>query len=444
VQPSPAGIAALALFVLVLGFWVPARVRRRSGLAAARVHDRFSGGLRVLPVTSGNAVRPSAPQPAGRPAALAAPLSGLVTMGASAGARDVVVVSARTSVSRSGDDGHHGRSAVSSRSGVDAGVGTGDETDAGRRAYLARRARRARRRMVLTVLLLLATAGAWAAVPVTTLLWYGALAPTGLLVIVLVLGRIASANSRRADARWAVGARARVVEPAEPKRVRFGTSGAARGGPGEAERAPVGRESGVGLRRTEVATDAAAVARDSVRRDVAAVAPGPAPAVVPAASPGVASVDGSADSPVAVTFESLLATPVATEPLRGSPGPAGQDGTRMPPPVPLPTYVTKPAAPRWEPIPLAGSESGTGGAGGWSSGSWRAQEPDGTVSEELTSWSLRATQDAALAEATEQSATAQLAGTVQPAPGSAAVDGASRPQSLGLPLDQILARRRAV
>jgi hypothetical protein len=69
-------------------------------------------------------------------------------------------------------------------------------------ALLERRAKAARRRLVLTLLLLLATAGAWVAVGFGLVSWYVAAGPTAALVLVLVLGRQAVLAARKADAAW--------------------------------------------------------------------------------------------------------------------------------------------------------------------------------------------------------------------------------------------------
>ncbi|TWH30936.1 hypothetical protein L600_002800000010, partial [Isoptericola variabilis J7] len=67
---SAAGLAALALFVLWLGYWVPQRLRHRQQLLESRVEDRFSGGLRVLAVAGGGPSAAIAP-PAERASRLA-------------------------------------------------------------------------------------------------------------------------------------------------------------------------------------------------------------------------------------------------------------------------------------------------------------------------------------------------------------------------------------
>ncbi|MCL1869321.1 MAG: hypothetical protein FWF90_02780 [Promicromonosporaceae bacterium] len=358
---SAAGIAALALFVLVLGYWVPLRVRQRDQLAAARVEDRFSGGLRVLTVGASGMI----PRPVR--ASLPAPdaTAGLLTMAA-----DPVRVPVPATRSAREETEMPQIPARSSRL-----------------AMLEERAQRARRRLTITLVLLLATVGTWTAVAVTPLLWPAALAPTALLVMVLALGRAAAAAARRADARWAAERRAAERRALQQRAL-------AAGGP----RAPRNRArvTGRAVRGSSAMTQMIPAVKIQVIEEVTAPAP-------------------AAEAPVEAP-----PTGTAWEPR----------------PVPLPTYVTKPPAPRREPRPLTGPTPAV--STGWStSPSLRAGETPEVVGEATTSWSLGATQDAALGP------------TATPAPATAHDDPMAveeprpRTETLGLPLEQILARRRA-
>jgi hypothetical protein len=132
-----------------------------------------------------------------------------------------------------------------------------------------------------------------------------------------------------------------------------------------------------------------------------------------------------------------------------------------PRPVPLPTYVTKPAAPRREPRPITGATAAV--STGWSSSPWQRVEDRGEeVGEATTSWSLGATQDAALGPTATPAPVVRGGGgapvTASAGGGATAGGGAAGPadgdptvaeeprtrsETLGLPLEQILARRRA-
>ena len=187
-ESSAAGLAAFALFVLVLGYWVPQRVRHRQELADARIDDRFSGNLRVLAVTAGSV--PVTVPAVAAPAPVETPPVGLLTMAARPDPVKVPVPVARSAR----EETPMAEPKAAARSS--------------RLALLELRAKRARRRLTLTLLLLLATLAVWAAVPLTSLLWFAAIPPTALLVVVLLLGRAAAVRARRDDARWAAECRA--------------------------------------------------------------------------------------------------------------------------------------------------------------------------------------------------------------------------------------------
>ncbi|WP_425956067.1 hypothetical protein [Xylanimonas sp. McL0601] len=409
-ESSAAGLAALALFVLVLGYWVPQRVRQRQQLAESRIEDRFSGSLRVLAVAAGSV---PLPVPGVDVPALAGPApAGLLTMAAGPQPLKVPV--------------HAGRSAREETPMAEPQV----TARPSRLELLEERAKRARRRLTITLFLLLATVAVWAAVPLTPLLWFAGIAPTALLVVVLLLGRAAAVRARRADARWAAERRAAERRALQARAL-------AAGGP----HAPRNR-----ARVTGRAVRGSSAMTQMIPRVAVTVVEGVAKEVVRAAvSDGGASEHSTADggeassSPApagAGTPPDAVARPQV--PVPGAPW--------EPRPVPLPTYVTKAAAPRREPLPLSGATPVV--STGWSSSPWQRLEDAGErVGEANTSWSLGATQAAALGQTT----------TPAPASGSVAASDAAeggdplvaeeprpRTETLGLPLEQILARRRAV
>lgn len=387
---SAAGLAALALFVLVLGYWVPLRVQQRQELAEARLEDRFSAGLRVLaigargPVPALAGVAPS--DLAGVLPVSPPPVAGLLEMAADPLPMKVPVQR------RVGEETPMAQPRTTARTS--------------RRALLEARAKRTRRRRALTLALLVVTAGAWAAVPFTTLLWYGALVPSVPFVVVLGLGRAAAASARRADARWAAEQRA-------AERRALHARALAAGGP----RAPMNRArvTGRAVRGSSTMTQMLPKVQVKVVEGVAEPAE-PAP-------------------PADVAAPEAEAPPVV--PAQGK--------AWDPRPVPLPTYVTKPAAPRREPRPISAPTPAV--STGWaSSPAARAQAPVEEVGEATTSWSLGAAQAAALG----RTQAAALGPTATPAPAPAgATDPVATPEpravseTLGLPLEQILARRRA-
>jgi hypothetical protein len=423
VEPSAAGLAALVLFVLVVGFWVPSRVRRRSELAAARVDDRFSDGLRVLAVAGTTQSMPGGHSAGWRSAdiMLDAGATGVTySEGVTAMAAERFETHERA-VRRGDVVASHPDAPRGARGGVDNTGDVGVRIPAARRSYLAKRARRARRRLGLTIALLLATAGTWAAVYWTILLWYAGLAPSVLLTLVLVLGRVASAQARRADAAWWESVRAADEPQAQPAaRAATAATGERRGIPATAREAAPGIRAG--------GQDARATARAPLPERIV---PASRDRAIPAADydAGAARRDGAdtrhREDTVAARHDSAATTrrdgAATVDAPDASPSP---NGLWMPEPIPLPTYATKPMAPRWEPVPLTGVAS--------------ASNPDGGAAAATeTSWSLRATQDAALAGARPEPEEALAAAE------DAEPDDPSRPQTLGLPLSQILARRRA-
>ncbi|PFG44265.1 hypothetical protein ATJ88_2986 [Isoptericola jiangsuensis] len=331
--------------MLWLGFWVPQQLRRRQVLADAGLDDRFSGGLRVLAMADGTN---------GRRGMTARRTSGTPPTGA-------------TPRVTAGSGGPHPRS--------------GDRT--ARLQVLERRAARARRRLTLTVLLALLTAAAWTVVGLGYVPWPVATVPSVLLAVVLVLGRVAVVAARRSDARWRADRRAQRQRATQERTL-------AHGGP----YAPRNRARITGL---------AVHPSDTSTQMIPRVQPA---ATVPTGAPRARTTPAVAtDEPVAPESEPEpapipLGTVGVTRPVGGEPW--------DPVPVPLPTYVTKPLAPR----------------------------PTVPLPPELATSSAPAPRPAA----GEQRASVAPETPAEPLAGD---EPRPRTETLGLPLEQILARRRA-
>ncbi|QAY63558.1 hypothetical protein ET495_10205 [Xylanimonas allomyrinae] len=345
-ESQASGLAALVLFVLVLGYWVPRKVRARQELADARSDDRFSDSMRILAVATVGTPAPAAPLPS----------VGLLTMAASPGPVKVPVPATRS---------------AREETPMAEPQATARTT---RLELLELRAKRARRRLTLTLVLLTATAATWAAVSLTPLLWYAGLAPTALLGVVLVLGRAAAATARRADARWVAERRA-----AERRAVQ--ARALAAGGP----RAPRNRARVTGRAVHGSSTMTTMIPRVTVTVvDGEAEEGGTTHAPTAAAHERDSEPQTRAETPAPTRTAAAEGT--ASE-RTASEGAAGAGGAWEPRAVPLPTYVTKPAAPRREPRPLTASQPAV--STGWSTSPWRRIEnPAEEVGEATTSWSL--------------------------------------------------------
>ncbi|NOV97386.1 hypothetical protein [Isoptericola halotolerans] len=361
-ETSPAGLAALALFVLWLGYWVPQRVRHRQQLADAQLDDRFSGGLRVLAVADGGSDRARAggrrKEGAMRQSDRASAVTGSVPP---TGAR-----------------------AAGPPSGATPRVRTQ------RLAVLERRAARARRRFLVTLGLVLVTAGAWAAVGLGYLVWWGAMVPTALLAAVLLLGRFAVLAARRSDARWRAERRAEQQRATQERTLAHGGPYAPRNRARITGRAVHPSDTSTGMIprvRPATAGQAEPAERGATHRE--------AETSVPAGD----TRTGDADD---------------TEPVREAPGdPRPSTEPWEPVPVPLPTYVTKPAAPRREQATTVPTHE------------TRAAPPGAVPTAEAPSTGERPGPDERHEGGRELE---------EPRP---------RTETLGLPLEQILARRRA-
>lgn len=394
---SASGLAALALAVLCLGFWVPQRMRLRQQVADSRVDDRFSTGLRVLAVADGGEGRPVASHggPVPRPA-----------LGPAGGAGEE---------RRMGhDDSGPRRGAVS------------PAARASRLAQLEQRAARARRRLLLTLLLGLATAVCWVLVAVGLVTWPVGAAPSALLLAVLAAGRFAARSARRADARWLAERRsaerratqARALAnggPYAPRNRARVTGHAVHGSTTHTQMIPRVTVAGPG---PQSAGRAPRPGADGEARGGADAGQEPEPAPRPHATED--------EAPARPDVETSSAPSPARRPVGGEPW--------EPVPVPLPTYVTKAAAPRQSPRPMTGATP--------------------AVPRPASRGPLPGTGHGAPSSATAPAPTRpeEAPVTGAPADGGQAGDPATRTagdeprprtETLGLPLDEILARRRA-
>lgn len=454
---SAAGLTALALFVLWLGYWVPHRIRQRQELAEARVDDRFSDGLRVLTVAGGaRGTDPGdLPEIGARPSLLlpAAPAPGTdLVLRRSDDVPELPAQATDRRRPRQGSGTEEGTHAMDSTGTTTARAAAParpqDARPAGptRLAVLEQRAARARRRLTLTLLLLLATAGTWVVVGLGAVPWPVGLVPTALLALVLVLGRLAVLAAQRADREWA--AQRRAERPATGAvRVRAGSSARA-----ASSRA---RVTGHAVHASGASTQMIPRVSATDARSRAAAAPTPASAATAGSARGSAARSSSddaerpaAEEPVRVdapvvgeagasrgaagageAVEAVGGARGAEAPqVRPEPVPAGEaleaDVVVTPPgatpwepvPVPLPTYVTKPAAPRREPAPLPAAEASGGSASAAAGLGARAPQASAPVVRD---------------------------DVVEDAPRAAGDDPRPSTETLGLPLDEILARRRA-
>jgi hypothetical protein len=357
-----AGPVALALVGLWVAYLVPTKVRHRQQLLESRVDDRFSQTLRVVAVTHRDHPA-AAPRPgrvlrtvrAAGPDGRHAGTTGLLTPGTG-----LPAIGGRTGGTV---DRPH---AVPERITADASRRAA-QARAARAAFRARRAAAARRRGLLAAVLLVATiAGvvvAAASLAVGPIAW---IVPGGLLAGVVGLGRRAVIVGDRTDAELGerIAEAERVV--ADPRTgslpvVSMPTPRASVVRTGATPVPVVGRA----VRPSEADTEvfAAIVADHGEHGGAARHATGAIPVVARAERSSSSDETGTAKAPVAGA--TAAKAPAAKAPVAAK-APA-QDDERgwSPAPVPPPTYVTKPAAPRWEPAPLdvpVASSSGARGA----------------------------------------------------------------------------------
>jgi hypothetical protein len=363
---STAGLTAVALFVLWLGYWMPSLVRSRAELADARVMDRFSGGLRIVAM-SGSGRQGGA----------------MVNDGKSRGTAQGVPRVARP-IPKQGRPLQimvRGRPLTAER--------------IRRVERRARRAARARRRFIVSIVLLLCSVVAWTLVGFDRLHWGPAVTLSAMLLFVLFLGRRAARAARRADARWTAAVRDARQRATQARAL-------ANGGP----YAPRNRAQVVGLATRGSSTETQAIPRVGGKNVLDEILDGPAkPKVIEVPVEAAAEVKDE-------------------EPVKRDEPPSGRAWD--PVPVPLPTYVTKPAAPQRQPAALPAAPSPAKGATA-SSGASGRQVGSGSGSTTTAGAPPAAPRDDAVAE------DELLRGEPPP----------MKSETLGKPLEEILARRRA-
>ncbi|SDC87250.1 hypothetical protein SAMN05216410_2439 [Sanguibacter gelidistatuariae] len=222
----------------------------------------------------------------------------------------------------------------------------------------ARRAAAARRRALLTVTLLVLTAGTGALAAGTSVSSWFVLAPAVLLGAVLALGRRAVRAHARADAAWEGRERVRRAAAAAPTDVRLA------GRPAPAIRPQVtGRAVKSSQSHTQMIArvrPAAAVTAAASSAEGATVADDrPALAEVASASTASSAVEeatvvlAEADGAVVTagtSFDRGVDTAADKADTSADEATGAAEWTSVP--VPRPVYTMKSAAPRWEPAPL--------------------------------------------------------------------------------------------
>ncbi|MFJ3405615.1 hypothetical protein [Promicromonospora sp. NPDC090134] len=391
---STAGLTAVALFVLWLGYWLPSMVRRRAELADARVPDRFSGGLRIVAM-SGTGRRGGAMVNDGN------------RRGASQGVPRVAHPTPKQGLPL--QIMVRGRPLTAER--------------IRRVERRARRAARARRRFIVSILLLLSSVVAWTLVGFDQLHWGAAVASSAMLLFVLFLGRRAARAARRADARWHATVRAARQRATQARAL-------ANGGP----YAPRNRAQVVGLATRGSDTQTQAIPRVGGKNVLDEILDGPEkPKVIEVSAEVVDEAPSGAAAPGVPA--------AAAEP------PSGRAWD--PVPVPLPTYVTKPKAPQRRPAALppgtaapASGKASTAAAG--------ASGRPGASGASASGSSPGAASGPASGPASGSTTAAGAAGAAKAGADAVAEDELLRgepprmkSETLGQPLEEILARRRA-
>lgn len=257
----------------------------------------------------------------------------------------------------------------------------------------ARRAARARRRLIVSAILLVCGLVAWALVGLDRMHWGAAVAPTAMLLFVLFLGRRAARAARRADARWQATVRSARQRATQARAL-------ANGGP----YAPRNRAQVTGLATHGSSTATQAIPRVARKDVLDEILDGPA-------EPKVIEVPVE---PEATAEPEPKAPTMTDEPSSGR--------AWDPVPVPLPTYVTKPAAPQRQPAALpATSSSVTAPAGAAGRQKAAATPPSVPVSGAAPAGADPASED-------------ELMHGEPPR---------AKSETLATPLEEILARRRA-
>ncbi|MEU4364207.1 hypothetical protein [Promicromonospora sp. NPDC023987] len=275
----------------------------------------------------------------------------------------------------------------------------------------ARRVARARRRLIVSALLLVCSIGGWALVGFDRLHWGMAVAPSAMLLFVLFLGRRAARAARRADARWQATVRAARQRATQARAL-------ANGGP----YAPRNRAQVTGLATHGSSTETQAIPRVARKDVLDEILDGPT-------KPKVIEV------PVEEEPKAAPKTELATEDEKPAERAAVPSGRAWDPvPVPLPTYVTKPAAPQRQPAALPPSSTAPKGP---TATTGSASQPSGT-GRQLSAGPASAPPSVPVSGAAP-------AGT-DPVGEDELLRGEpprTKSETLGKPLEEILARRRA-
>lgn len=354
---SASGIVALAVFLLWVGFYVPHRVRHRQQLLEARTDDRFSGSLRVLAVAGPGG---------GGIDRWDARLDGVTTVAAIAsgpagGGRPLLGGAGPQARSEDRTHEEEGTHAMGSTESASPSRGAPPRrqpaSEQSRLALLERRAAAARRRLTLTVVLLLASVAVWVVVALGYLPWWAGVVPTAFLGLVLVLGRRAVLAAQRSDAAWlaerraaARAARGTVLgAPPAPRGARPRVTGRAVHG-SQVSTQMIPRVTPQDLARANAAAEALSGTSASSPRERVTASSTTAAEDSGSEEPATAR-GGSGVTSVVVTKTSVEATEVVeVEVVDEDHVPSGRAWD--PVPVPPPTYTMKPTAPRREPAPL--------------------------------------------------------------------------------------------
>ncbi|MFD2027888.1 hypothetical protein [Promicromonospora aerolata] len=270
----------------------------------------------------------------------------------------------------------------------------------------ARRAARARRRLIVSALLLVCSIGAWALVGLDRLHWGTAVVPSAMLLFVLFLGRRAARAARRADARWQATVRAARQRATQARAL-------ANGGP----YAPRNRAQVTGLATHGSSTETQAIPRVARKDVLDEILDGPAKPKVIEVQPE-ASDEGTTTAEPAAKDE---------EPEKRDQVPSGRAWD--PVPVPLPTYVTKPAAPQRQPAALPASSTAPKGPTASGGSAARSSATGGRTSAPPS-----IPVSSSSGTASDPVAEDELLRGEPPR---------TKSETLGKPLEEILARRRA-
>ncbi len=341
----------IALTLILLGYLLPHLVRTRQLLLDSRVEDRFSGDLRILATVGSEQVdggRPRSRAGSAEPGAHHREVAARPYLHDPARRPEASMNRPRARTERAIEDA---RALAAAR--------------AARAARVSRRAAAARRRLILTVALLLASAGAWAAVATAGAALVLAIVPTLLLTSVLVLGRRtavkAAANDKRDRAEMArlearLKAMSRRAAAAPPRRSAGPVAAPAGATSTGRARPPATAPAGSGSGDVEASVDVSDSAHDVEAPAAVVVAVDRADDDAPAE---VVLENAQADDVV----EAPAAAAVATEELGDDDVEAPVEGESTatstvepwtPVPVPAPSYTLKQTTPRRDVAPYAG------------------------------------------------------------------------------------------